>query len=518
MKRTVSAWAVPYWREAACLVVAMLLTHVSALRAQTFTTLRSFDLADGAQPMAGLIQAANGQIYGTTTTGGTAGEGTIIKIGAGGTLITLYNFCLESGCQDGSGPVAGLVQGSSGEFYGTTSAGGNSCPFSCGTVFSITTGGELTTLYRFCAQSGCLDGQYPASALVQGSNNVLYGTTLSGGALAAGTIFKITPGGALTTLHSFCSAVGDCPDGSAPRPAALVVGADGNLYGTTKSGGRANPACNANDGCGTVFQITPGGTLTTIYSFCSVGASCVDGIGPVGALAFGSDGNLYGTTQAGGANPVNHGSGGAGTVFKLTKGGALATLYNFCSRSGCTDGTGPEGGLTLGSDGNLYGTTGAGGAHCAPGGCGTIFKITPGGTFTTLYNFCPNYGVSGCKDGYAPDAALVQGTNGTFYGTTPNGGAYGSTGFGTIFSLSVGLAPFVETQTTLGKAGSAVKILGTDLTGATNVSFNGTPAVFTVTSASLITTTVPAGATSGTVQVVTPGGTLSSNVPFHVVQ
>jgi hypothetical protein len=123
--------------------------------------------------------------------------------------------------------------------------------------------------------------------------------------------------------------------------------------------------------------------------------------------------------------------------------------------------------------------------------------------------------VGGCKNG---DRALLEGTNGKFYGTTPDGGAYGSTGFGTIFSLSVGLGPFVETQTALGKVGSSVNILGTDLTGATSVSFNGTAATFSVSSPPLITTTVPLGATSGTVQVVTPVGTLSSNVPFHVVQ
>ena len=154
------------------------------------------------------------------------------------------------------------------------------------------------------------------------------------------------------------------------------------------------------------------------------------------------------------------------------------------------------------TDGSLYGTTAFGGANLD----GTVFKVTPTGTLTTLHSFEGT-------DGDFPMSALVQGTDGNLYGTTTGGGASGG---GTVFSLSMGLAPFVETQPTLGPVGIPVKILGTNLTGATSVTFNGTPAVFKVASPSLIMVHVPAGATTGTVQVVTPSGTLSSNVPFRV--
>jgi uncharacterized repeat protein (TIGR03803 family) len=230
---------------------------------------------------------------------------------------------------------------------------------------------------------------------------------------------------------------------------------------------------------------------------------------------------LYGTTCGyacgSGAGTVFQGD---GTVFKITPGGTLATLYSFCSQSACADGEYPDAGLVRGTDGNFYGTTYSGGAG-ANGGGGTLFRITPDGTLTTLYSFCsqgtPEYP---CKDGASPFAGLVQATDGNFYGTTYSGGASracGTYGCGTVFSLSVGLAPFVETQPTSGWVGAAVKILGTNLTGATRVMFNGHAAVFTVVSSSLITTTVPAGATTGAVEVVTPSGALSSNVPFRVV-
>jgi uncharacterized repeat protein (TIGR03803 family) len=182
----------------------------------------------------------------------------------------------------------------------------------------------------------------------------------------------------------------------------------------------------------------------------------------------------------------------------------LTTLHSFNG----TDGSAPYAGLVQATDGDLYGTTDLGGAN---GSNGTVFKITPSGTLTMLYSFCSQ---SGCTDGINPHAGLVQDTNGDFYGTTVDGGTNNN---GTLFRLSVGLGPFVKTQPPNGKVGAAVEILGTNLTGATSVSFNGTAAVFTVLSPSLITTTVPAGASSGEVQVVTPSGTLSSHASFRVV-
>jgi uncharacterized repeat protein (TIGR03803 family) len=355
-----------------------------------------------------------------------------------------------------------------------------------GTVFKITPGGMLTTLHSFEGT----DGVETYAWLVQATDGNLYGTTSNGG--ANDTVFKITPTGTLTTLYSFCSQTG-CRDGF--EPAGLVQATDGNFYGTTFLGGAF--CCSFDDlGYGTVFKITPGGTLTTLYTFCSQ-SGCTDGVGP-NAVIQATDGNFYGTTNSGGAN-----EGGQGTVFKITPGGTLTTVYNFCSQSYCTDGAIPTARLVQGTDGNLYGTTSQGGGL---GNYGTAFKITPGGTLTTLHRF-------DAADGKNPSAGLVQGTDGNFYGTTSYG-AYGN--WGTVFSQSVGLGPFVETQPTSGRAGATVKILGTNLTGATSVSFNRTPAPFKVVSSIEITTTVPAGATTGKVEVVTPSRTLYSNVPFRV--
>jgi uncharacterized repeat protein (TIGR03803 family) len=288
--------------------------------------------------------------------------------------------------------------------------------------------------------------------------------------------------------------------------AGLVQAANEDFYGTTASGGA--------NGRGAVFKITPSGMLTTLYSFCSQ-KGCRDGSFPVSALVQATNGDLYGTTYYGGANCAPD---GCGTVFKISMSGTLTRLHSFCSQSGCPDGGHPTAGLIQATDGNLYGTTSVGGANDLRGG-GTIFKITPSGTLTTLYSFCSQ---SGCPDGSGPAAGLVQATNGAFYGTTYSGGANDTCsgplpGCGTVFSLSVGLGPFVKTQTTAGKVGGVVRILGTDLTGATSVTFNGTPAAFTLVQPSEISTTVPAGATTGTVQVVTPSGTLSSNAPYRVL-
>jgi uncharacterized repeat protein (TIGR03803 family) len=429
-----------------------------------------------------LVQATNGYLYGTTSIGGAIGEGTVFKITPAGTLTTLYSFCAQGGlCTDGAGPWAGLVQATNGYLYGTTYYGG---AYNYGTVFKITPSGTLTTLYNFCAKTGCTDGKYPRAGLVQATNGDLYGTASEGGANNWGTVFRITPSGTLTTLYSFCSQSG-CTDGAGPW-AGLVQAANGYLYGTTYGGGFT---------AGTVFKITPSGTLTTLYNFCAK-TGCTDGGAPYAGLVQATNGDFYGTTA----------SGGAGTVFKITPSGTLTTLYSFCAQSGCTDGENPFAGLVQATNGDLYGMTPFGGDKSF----GTVFRITASGTLTTLYSFCSQ---SGCTDGEYPYGALVLATNGDLYGTASEGGA---NNWGTVFSLSVGFGPFVEVLPTSGKVGAAVKILGTDLTGATSVTFNGTAATFTVRSRYLITTTVPTGATTGTVQVVTPSGTLSSNVPFRM--
>ena len=195
-------------------------------------------------------------------------------------------------------------------------------------------------------------------------------------------------------------------------------------------------------------------------------------------------------------------------MFEITPEGKLAILHSFHR----TDGAFPEAELVQASDGNFYGTTSKGGAK----GGGTVFEITPGGKLTTLYTFCSK---SNCTDGDFP-VGLVQATNSNFYGTTLEGGtssACGSRGCGTVFVLSVGLGPFVETLPTSGKVGSPVFIFGNNLTGTTSVTFNGTPAKFKVVSSTEITTTMPSGATTGPVKVTTPKRTLTSNVNFRVI-
>jgi uncharacterized repeat protein (TIGR03803 family) len=270
----------------------------------------------------------------------------------------------------------------------------------------------------------------------------------------------------------------------------LVQGINGDFYGTTSYGG-ASKACK--HGCGTVFKMTPSGTLTTLHNFNST-----NGADPMAGLVQGTDGNFYGTSYAGGAKGICPDPTGCGTVFKMTPSGTLTTLHSFAG----SDGAYPYAGLVQATDGNFYGTT-FGGGSCG----GTIFTITPGGTLTTLYTFTCG------TDGWYPNGGLVQGTDGAFYGTTSEADPVG----GTVFSVSVGLGPFVRAQPTSGKVGTAVEILGTNLTGATSVTFNGAAATFTVNSSgAAISTTVPTGATTGTVQVVTPDGTLSSNVAFRV--
>jgi uncharacterized repeat protein (TIGR03803 family) len=437
---------------------------------------------DGTYPVAGLVQATNGDLYGTTDGNSSSNYGTVFKITPGGTLTTLYSFCSQTNCTDGIYPSAGLIQAANGDLYGTTYAGGANN--GGGTVFKITPGGTLTTLYSFCSQTNCTDGVEPFAGLVQAANGDLYGTTYGGGANGVyGTVFKITPGGTLTTLYSFCSQ-SVCTDGTYPV-AGLVQATNGDLYGTTRGGG-------ANKG-GTVFKITSGGTLTTLYSFCSQ-TNCTDGFEPEAALVQAANGDLYGTTSSGGSN-------NRGTIFKITPTGTLTALHRFNG----TDGAEPTSGLVQAANGDFYGTTSSGAYGYAYNG--TVFRIAPSGTLTTLYSF-------NGTDGSNPYAGLVQDTNGDFYGTTGTGGGLGG---GTVFRLSVGLGPFVKPRPPFGKVGAAVKILGTNLTGAASVSFNGTAAVFEVVSSSEITTTVPAGASSGKVQVVTPSGTLSSNASFRVV-
>jgi uncharacterized repeat protein (TIGR03803 family) len=471
----------------ACTAFLLCLATAIVAPAQKFTTITSFNGTNGADPYSAMVQGFNGNYYGTTLTGGANNSsGTVFQLTPAGKLTTVYSFCAKSGCTDGLGPYGGLVQATTGNLYGTTFKGGT---YDYGSVFEVTPAGKLTTLYSFCPQSGCPDGDEPYSGLVQATNGNFYGTTSAGGAYSRGTVFEITPAGILTTLYSFCPQSG-CPDGNLPY-AGLVQATNGNFYGTTNLGGA--------NGVGTVFEITAKGKLTTLYSFCSQSA-CSDGKNPYAALVQARNGNLYGTATNGGNN-------GSGTVFEVTPGGKLTTVYRFCSKSGCADGYYPYGAVVQGTDGNFYGTTTAGGTGKSGG---TVFKVTPAGKLTTLHSFCSQ---TNCPDGQVPYAGVMQATTGIFYGSTFQGGANNQ---GTLFSESVGLGQFVETLFTSGKVGAPVVILGNNLTGSTAVSFNGTAAKFTVVSATEIKTAVPNGSTTGSVTVTVPGGKLTSNAIFRV--
>jgi uncharacterized repeat protein (TIGR03803 family) len=495
-------------RQWVCGVFLFCAVTVTASLAQ-ITTLVNFSGTNGYYPSMVLTQGADGNFYGTTQWGGVNngcefGCGTVFRMTPSGTLTTLYNFCTpQYNCADGSIPMGSLVQARSGDFYGTTSEGGT---YGGGTVFKITARGTLTTLYSFCTLAGCVDGSYPSGKLILAANGDFYGTTKYGGtyhpdcnvvAVTCGTVFKITPSGTLTTLYSFCAVAG-CVDGYYPS-GGLVQAANGNFYGVTAFGGSNNNyLCGSS--CGTVFELTSAGELTTLHSF-----DLSDGNSPTTGLVQGPNGDFYGGTFQGGTGDCGLGgfSAGCGTIFKITRTGLLTTLYDFC---GCADGAYPNG-LVQGTDGNFYGTTQSRGSRDA----GTIFEINPEGTLSTLYAFC------GGICGYSPVGGLAQGTDGNFYGTTSGGGS-GTQGGGTIFSLSTGLGPFVNLPSRFGKVGQTGGILGQGFTGTSGVFLNGDPASFTVVSDTYIKATVPVGATTGFVTVQTPSGTLTSNVPFGVLQ
>ena len=358
-------------------------TNISLACVSNFNLLYSFagGSGDSADPYHTLIQGSDGDFYGTTLAGGTSNVGTIFKITPSGTESVFYSFA--------SVPYSGLVQGSDGNIYGTTASGGTS---GRGTVFKITPSGTETVLFSFPAGSSD-----PYTGLVQGSDGNFYGTTGAGGTSDDGTVFKITPSGTETVLHAFPKTG---TDGQTPY-AGLIQGSDGNLYGTTYFGGA--------NGFGTVFKVTPSGTETVLYSF----AGGNDGEHPYAGVIQGSDGNFYGTTYQGGAS-------GYGTVFKLTPSGTETVLYSFAG--GSSDGAYPEAGVIQGSDGNLYGSALQGGAS----GLGIVFELSLSGTETILHSF------AGASDGANPTANLVQGSDGNLYGSTSAGG---SSGDGTFFKV-----------------------------------------------------------------------------------
>ena len=391
---------------ASVVLSAIALFNIAFSFAQTVTY--SVLSSANTNPTAPLIQAKDGFLYGTGVNHSDNGGLSYYVTLGGGLEISVYTF---QGSSDGGLPAGPMVQGPDGTFFGTAGFGGTN---NHGVIYSIVENsgtGTETPIYAFTAGN---DGCQPQSSLIFDSAGNIYGTAPCGGANAAGTAFKYTPGtGVLMPLHAFCAQT-NCPDGSAPTN-GLVQGTDGNFYGTA-SGGNASAD-------GVIFKLSASGTYTLLYTFCPT-AGCADGSGPAGPLVENSDGNFYGVTAHGGAN-------GFGTVFQVTPGGALTTLYSF---TGGTDGKQHMGALLVGSDGDLYGTTNLGGVT---GGFGTVFKITPGGVFTSLHNFTDTNSDSN------PYSGLIQGSDGNFYGTTsglindPDGAAY-------KIALSPALAPPVQ--------------------------------------------------------------------------
>jgi uncharacterized repeat protein (TIGR03803 family) len=412
-------------RHAYALIFAVLLMLAAlggpSAQAQTFTSLYSFKGSPGgSEPAAGLTADSKGNFYGTTVGGGTGcagfgGCGTVFKM-VEKKVSTLYKFAgsPNDGAESGFGS---LVEDSAGNLYGTTVYGGSGAcsqsgsPDGCGTVF-VVKGKKETVIHNFTGQPN--DGQTPTAGLVMDSAGNLYGVTNYGGsgagAMGAGVLFKIDKSGTETVLYNFCT-VGECTDGAVPQ-GGLVM-ASGNLYGTTAFGGTVFQG-------GTVFKYdVASGKYTTLYNFCSK-AACKDGSEPFAGLIIDAKGNLYGTTFSGGAF-------GEGTVFELSASGKQTVWHSFGAKN---DGTNPEGGaLFMDAQGNLYGTTLAGGtSHACQSGCGTVFKLAASHKETVLHSFTEKK-----PDGAEPAGALIMDSKGNLYDTTAGGGDFGH---GIIFELT----------------------------------------------------------------------------------
>ncbi len=379
----------------------------------TYTVLHNLGGNDGQNPVGNLFENTDGFLYGLAH-GGIHGGGTFFKISTAGAFTVLYSFTSDT---DGSDPNAGVIKSTDGNFYGLTSYGG---PNFGGTAFKITPSGGFTLLTSF---NGATLGNSPYESLVRGTDSAFYGTTSDGGANQYyGTIFKICAGNT-SLLHTFNGSQGGNPLGS------LVDATNGALYGTTEYGGTNN--------AGTIFKITKSGTYTVLRNL----ASNTDGANPEGSLIQATDGNMYGMITYGGTN-------GGGTIFKMT----LAGVYTVLRSLNTADGYYPLGDLVQGTDGNFYGTTSTGGAN----GAGTIFKITPSGTYTVLRN------LSSVADGSNSKGSLVQHSNGNFYGVMTTGGTNGA---GTIFKITPTGTYTVLKQlnpTTDGKAPQGKLLIGSD--------------------------------------------------------
>ena len=407
------------------------------------------------------------------------------------TFTVLHSF---TNSPDGAFPFAGLLRDAAGNLYGTTLRGGS---LGSGTVFKLDPAGNETVLYSFTDTGSPADGLDPYAAPVMDTAGNLYGTTRDGGFFGIGIVFRLDTSGHETVLHFFTGSDGCCPTGG------VIIDAAGNLYGTAGGGGSF--------GGGTVFKLDPSGNATVLYSF--KGGS--DGAAPAGGLIMDAVGNLYGTTGAGGSS-------NAGTVFKLDPSGNETVLYSF---KGGNDGASPGlGSLIRDVAGNLYGTTPVGGSGPCTGanqvlvGCGIVFKLDPADNETVLYSF------TGSSDGAFPEAGLVMDTAGNLYGTASSFLALG--GFGTVFKLTVqtpapAITSISPTSAIAGGVGFTLTVNGTNFVSGAAVSFNGNSRATTFVSSTQLTAAILASdiASAGTfnVTVTNPGGGTSNPASFTVV-
>ena len=406
---------------AGALLITMLIPKWIARAQQTgptYTVLYSFSGPDGAQPFASLVQDTEGNLYGTTLSGGTYNNGVVFKLSPDGTETVLHHF---SGGADGGTPFAGLIQDSAGNLYGTAANGGAS---GSGTVFEISATGAFTVLHSF---AGGADGIGPQGGLIQDSKGNLFGTTFAGGASNHGVVFELNSAGQETVLYTFTGTT----DGGNPY-AGLTRDNNGNFYGTATFGGPSNAfLCNGvHPACGVVFKLSLEGEERVLYQFLGQSGGGV----PLGGVIRGKTGNIYGTTQTGGSFNASEECGkseppGCGVVFQLNPAGKEKVLHTFSGTNTCalggSDGGFSAAGVIQDAAGNLYGTT------AFAGGCtdaGMIFKLAPSGEETQVYVF------SGGTDGAHPWAGLIRDSSGNLYGTASGGG---SNGQGVVFKVTL---------------------------------------------------------------------------------
>ena len=496
-----------------CLFFLMIAVCTISTHAQNYSVLYDFEsIPDGQLPVAGMLER-NGVLYGTTQEGGSYNvetpSGTVFSVDiSSGKETVLHTFDGFFTGPDGAFPSSSLVADSAGNLYGTTIGGGSNHTGTCyeqgcGIIFKMSPTGVETILYTF---TGGADGLAPNGLIFDSLGN-LYGSARWGGqgsqnGECCGTIFKLARNGTFTTLYTFPGgASGEAPAGS------LVLDKSGNLYGATSFGGNTS-ACimSTSAGCGVLFKIDTIGNETVLYTF----TGGADGAGPNGSLLRDSKGNLYGTAFSGGNPACNNSSfyyPGCGVVFELTASGTQKVLHAFRSAKG--DGANPDSGLSTDGTANLFSTTMFGGTY----NDGTVIQLNAKGV-TLLHSF------KAYSDGWLPQGGVIRDATGNLYGTTagnnlgcPNG--YNKGNCGTVFRI---IAPpqIAKFTPSSGPVGDTVSISGVSLSQTTGVTFNGTSATFTVQSDKSITATVPAGATTGTIAITSPGGTVTSPTAFTV--